>query len=276
MIATQHPLLAAKNHTVPLPGMWSSEAAGAAAGRAQDASAGLGLFTDGSGRVWAWNPAMGEWQRLHTIASGDSLWKLTKIYYGAYSQSGVHAIHDVPQNEAIQGPDAGIGLIPGDVILIPGLPQPTPPEANSDSSPLSVPQRVGGCDTLGPEYPGTWVYDAAQGTCVPESPSPTAPGGGMPATVEATAPADWPANLPYPPIQATGGTVVVPTDTSAPMGDAVLVELPEMEVVGTPPPKFWTPGRIAIVALLGTAGLGTVGYLVFRKPRRRNPRRRAA
>ena len=253
MIATQHPLLAAKNHTVPLPGMWSSEAAGAAAGRAQDASAGLGLFTDGSGRVWAWNPAMGEWQRLHTIASGDSLWKLTKIYYGAYSQSGVHAIHDVPQNEAIQGPDAGIGLIPGDVILIPGLPQPNPPPANSDSSPLSVPMAA-----------------------IAESPSPTAPGGGMPATVEATAPADWPANLPYPPIQATGGTVVVPTDTSAPMGDAVLVELPEMEVVGTPPPKFWTPGRIAIVALLGTAGLGTVGYLVFRKPRRRNPRRRAA
>lgn len=121
------------------------ESGGTAAGHPQDASEGLPRQSDTGANVWAWNPVYNEWQRLHSVQWGDTLWNLSATYYGQPSLDGVHAIHHVEQNIAIQGPSADTGLIPGDVILIPGLPQlfqapaPTPQLPPPDVIPVPTP-----------------------------------------------------------------------------------------------------------------------------------------
>jgi hypothetical protein len=225
------------------------EAAGAKSGHPEDASAGMPKWTDASNQKWAFNAVMGEWQIPHTIRSGDTLWNLSGLYYGNKSLGGVHAIHGVPQNLKIQGPSADSGLIPGDVILIPGLSQPSQAPAASDATPGSVPQ----VPVLSP-------------------PIPTPAGSPMPFPVPSTIPASWPTDLGYPP--NTGG----PSPTGA---DVVLTSsgggthptvLPTVDVHGNVGPQkdqFWTGGRIAIAAGVGVVGLGTVAYLATRKKRRR-------
>jgi hypothetical protein len=112
------------------------EAGGSAYGAPQDATTGLVSATDSQGTTWYWNPSTNEWEQAHIIVEGDTLWDLTNAYYGAYNLQAVTAIHQVPQNLAIQGGDPNTGLIPGDVILIPNLPQPgiTPPATGTPNT----------------------------------------------------------------------------------------------------------------------------------------------
>lgn len=222
------------------------EASGAAAGHAQDASAGLNTMTDASNAEWAWNPGSGEWQMLHTIASGDTLWKLSGLYYGTSSLDGVHAIYDVPQNKAIQGPSADSGLIPGDVILIPGLPQPSTAPAAADAVPQSLPQVPTGIFTL-----------------------PTAAGSPLPAPVPSGAPDNWDPTTPYPPVNApSGGAIVLPT-TYVTGDDAPMTVGSSSTPTTTSATPFWTHGRIAVAAGAGVIGLGTVVWLMTRKKKGR-------
>lgn len=222
------------------------EASGAAVGHAQDASAGLNVMTDASNATWAWNPGAGEWQMLHTIASGDTLWKLSGLFYGTSSLDGVHDIYDVPQNKAIQGPSADSGLIPGDVILIPGLPQPTTAPAAADTTgPMQVPQVPTGIFTL-----------------------PTAAGSPLPAPVPSGAPDNWDPSTPYPPVNApSGGAIVLPTTYVT--GDDPTATTVSTTTPGGAAAPFWTHGRIAVAAGAGVIGLGTVVWLMTRKKKRR-------
>lgn len=228
------------------------EAAGSKSGHPEDASAGMPKWTDASNQQWAFNAAMGEWQMPHLIRSGDTLWKLSGLYYGKSSLDGVHAIHNVPQNLKIQGPSADSGLIPGDVILIPGLPQPSQAPAAADTTPNATPQ-----------------------TPITSPPVPTAPGSPVPFPLPSSAPANWPTNIPYPPTQTPSGPDIVPATYT---GSTAPTVLPEVTVVGDVPASsgtaakqkpFWTGGRIAIASGVGVVGLGTVIYLATRKKRRR-------
>jgi len=225
------------------------------AGHPEDATDGLGSITDGAGVVWYWNTAQSEWQQAHTIVSGDTLWKLTRTYYGAYSLPAVATIHEVPQNLAIQGPDPNMGLIPGDVILIPRLAQPAAPPAPVNVVPATVPQD-----------PPPTVVTTVQAPAGSGTPGPN------------DLPAGWPAGVPYPP------TGTVPTNPPAPVtvlpevvvtgdapaGDVVLAGT-TAATVAKPAAPFWTGGRIAIGLALAGAGVGTIIYLATRKPKRRNP-----
>lgn len=225
------------------------DAAGAAAGHAQDASAGMTHWVSPSNEPWAWNPVDGEWQYIHTMKSGDTLWKLSGLYYGTSSLDGVHAIYGVPQNKAIQGPSPDSGLIPGDEILIPGLPQPRPAPATSDSIPTSLPD-------LPPSGP----------------PQATSPGVGLPGPVQTSAPSGWPGDLQFPPQPvSTGSDINIPSN-----GEIVLptteidgdVDSTDVSTTGGQP-AFWTGGRIALAAGAGVVALGTIVWLATRKKRRR-------
>jgi len=123
------------------------ESSGAAAGHAQDASAGMVVVLVGGVR-WAWNPLQTQWQRTHTIAAGDTLWHLSGSYFGASSLGGVQAIYGVPQNRAIQGPSPDSGLIPGDVILIPNLTRPASLPLGGPSPNVVVDQPI--VEPIGP------------------------------------------------------------------------------------------------------------------------------
>jgi len=222
------------------------EAAGAKSGHPEDASAGMPKWKDASNQIWAFNQGMGEWQIPHVIKSGDTLFNLSGLYYGKKTLGGVHAIHNVPQNLKIQGPSADSGLIPGDVILIPALPQPTQAPAASDATPIGLPQ--------GP---------------VTAPPVPTPPGSPMPFPVPSTIPSSWPTDLGYPPNTGVpSGPDIVLTSGH---GDVMPTVLPTVEVQGNVKPKeeFWTSGRIAVAAGVGVLGLGTVAFLATRKKRRR-------
>jgi hypothetical protein len=159
-----HPLHALKPHAPPVLPLYSAEAGGMAAARPQDATEGLTSLVSDQNVTWYWNPlagSAGEWDRAHTVKSGDTLWQMTKTYYGAYSMAGVHAIHNVPQNLAIQGPSADVGLIPGDVILIPGLTQPASAPMTAPTvdlpAPDVTPPGVGMPSTTTPVPTGTVV-----------------------------------------------------------------------------------------------------------------------
>lgn len=216
------------------------EASGAKAGHPEDASATMPRYIDGSNQSWAWNAMMREWQIPHTIKTGNTLFKLSGIYYGASSLDGVHAIYAVPQNKAIQGSSPDSGLIPGDVILIPGLPQPKPAPSTSDSNPLAF-----------PDVP-------------PTGPLATIPPGGMlPVPVPTSAPESWPTGEQFPPSSGVGddGTVVL---------DTVTVEGTVPSGAGKPAPEsFWTTGRIVAASAVGAVGIGTLIYLASKKKRRR-------
>jgi hypothetical protein len=226
------------------------EAAGSKSGHPEDASTGMPKWTDASNQSWAFNAAMGQWQIPHVIRSGDTLWKLSGLYYGKSSLDGVHAIHNVPQNLKIQGPSADSGLIPGDIILIPGLPQPAQAPAAADTTPMGTPQ-----------------------TPVTAPPVPTAPGSPLPFPVPSSAPTGWPTSIPYPPTQTPSGPDIVPASWSG--SEPAPTVLPTVTVTGQAPASssaqkgFWTGGRIAIASGVGLVGLGTVIYLATRKKRRR-------
>lgn len=225
------------------------EAAGAAAGHTQDASRGMPTMQKPDGSIWAFNASMGEWQYVYTVKHGDTLYALSGLFYGQKSLPGVHAIYNVPQNKVIQGPSADSGLIPGDVILIPGLPQPAAAPAASDSIPSSIPQSPS----------PTTIF------------TPTSAGSSLPVPVVSAAPPGWPSTLPYPPVNAPSGTDIIPASY-----DGSNVEtLPTVQVTGTVPGsssgtgQFWTTGRIALAAGAGVIGLGTIAFLATRKKRRR-------
>jgi len=157
----------------PLPRLL--ESSGAAAGHAQDASAGLTIVLVGGDR-WAWNPLQAQWQRTHTIVSGNTLWNLSGSYYGAPSLAGVQAIYAVPQNRAIQGPSPDSGLIPGDVILIPNVTRPAALPLSGPSPNVQVDQPVvspvgGGTGPL----PGPVVGPDVHVTGGPQPVQPPAP-----------------------------------------------------------------------------------------------------
>jgi len=255
-----HPALSHSN-VVAFPGMQHGhDAAGMRAGVAEDATTGLGSITDGAGLAWYWNTATSEWQRAHTIVSGDTLWKLSKVYYGSFSLPGVAMIHEVPQNLAIQGPNKDTGLIPGDVILIPGLPQPAAAPAGANAPPL---------DLSNVQVPPPLA--------APTNQNP--PGVDTVASVDL--PAGWPAGVDYPPTGTVpgGATIVLPeviVEGDVPTnGDVVLVG-PDTAATTKKAEPFWTPGRIAIGVALGVAGIGTIAYLATRKPKRRNPAARSS
>lgn len=161
------------NHAIPLP--MPDDAGGAKAGRPEDASAGFRRITDAQGLPWAWNPVANEWQRIHTIRSGDTLWNLSGTYYGTKSLPGVRAIFNVPQNKAIQGASPDTGLIPGDRILIPGLRQPAAaPIEVSEPGPVEVPTPEPDEPTIGVTPPDV----------VTVPPIPSIPGDLIPAPPE--------------------------------------------------------------------------------------------
>lgn len=207
------------------------EAGGTAAGEPEDASRGLTRMTDSSGRPWAFNPFQNEWQAVHTVRSGDTLWNLSGQYYGTRSLAGVHWIHDVPQNAEIQGPSPDTGLIPGDKILIPRLPQPAAaPSAGPAIPPVGVPPAVVPPSVVPPvappaNFPITSVPEAPEASPIDEAPDDVHP-------------------------------VLTSTSTPAP-------------ITTTGPRKFWTPAKIAIGAGVGLTGLALIIYLATRKPSRR-------
>ncbi len=113
------------------------EADGIGQGGAADASAGLQKVEGswrGEVRTWAWNPVYSEWQLLHVLREGDTLWNMGGTYYGQRSVANVHRICDLEQNAPIIGADSDCAQgVPGDILLIPGLTQP------EDQPPASPP-----------------------------------------------------------------------------------------------------------------------------------------
>jgi hypothetical protein len=246
------------------------EAAGQAQGGPADASLGMTIQNDDRGS-WAWNALQGQWQLLHVVVSGDTLWNLTRTYYGAGGQNlaSVRAIGQVPQNEPILGPEYR-DAVPGDVILIPNLEQP-------GAAPPSPPP--GGA--LPP--PG--------GDPVPQPDEP--PLGGAPQPIPelpAQPPPGWPPTMPWPPVLVTpepGDEPPGPLPGEGPIDEIGpptidpgippgVEPIPVGAIVPAEPESWWTTGRIALV---GGLSLATVGLIVWgatrgAKRRRRAPRRR--
>ena len=211
------------------------EAGGSSAGYPQDASEGLQRRNDANANVWAWNPLFDEWQRMHSIVWGDTLWNLSATYYGSPSLPGVHAIHHVDQNYAIQGPSADTGLIPGDVILIPGLAQ----VFDAPAGPAPVPPPV----IVEPPTPAPPPVVIAP----PTIPVPGAPG--------AVTPEPYPV---IPPVNGTGPGVPVVLQPAPP------VPMTEDE----------RKRRNMLIAGALVIGALAVGGIVYSRSRRKNPRRR--
>ena len=210
------------------------EAGGSSAGYPQDASDGLQRRSDANANVWAWNPLFGEWQRMHSIVWGDTLWNLSATYYGSPSLPGVHAIHHVDQNYAIQGPSADTGLIPGDVILIPGLAQ----VFDAPAGPAPVPPPV----IVEPPTPAPPPVVIAP----PTIPVPGAPGAVTPE--------------PFPVIPPVNGGPGVPV---------VLQPAPP-----APMTEDERKRRNMLIAGALVIGALAVGGIVYSRSKRRNPRRR--
>lgn len=162
-----------------------TEAAGAAAGGPELAHAGLETATDDRGQLWALNGS--EWQAVHLVRTGDTLWNISGRYYGTPSVTGVRQIHAVARNRAVQGPDPNAGLIPGDQILIPGLVQPI-----AESSPVEA--------TAPNDYPVGVANDVM----------PAGGGGGLPVPI-AEEPASDPVPNPPPTVAVTEAPIPVST-----------------------------------------------------------------
>jgi hypothetical protein len=216
-------------------------------GGAADASAGLSKITTDADETWAWNPVDGEWQLLHIIRSGDTLWNMGGHYYGQRSRENVHRIGNVQQNKPIVGNDYA-SCVPGDILLIPGLAQP------------------------------------ADQPALPPGGGASPPGGGLEPPAEGgdwgDPPAGWDPNLPWPPV--TGG-IGLPVEPPAEGGEgADDGEQPaEGEPVSAITPAegekkgFWTTGKIVAAAGGGVALVALIAFLATRKPkRRRAPSRR--
>lgn len=230
------------------PFLCTFEAAGQAQGGAADASEGLAKMNDARG-TWAYNTLQDEWQLLHVIRSGDTLWAMGNRYYGQSSVANVHRIGNVPQNRPIVGSDYA-QCVPGDVLLIPGLEQPgnavpAPPPGGA------VPPPEGANPPGLPDFPGVdWT-----------SPTP---------------PPNWPSDWPWPPLQGQP-PITTPVETPAPTPGPGQGAEPIQ--VGAPSPgaparaSWWTPGKIALVGGLSLAGVGLIVWGATRgaKGRRRPP-----
>jgi len=229
-----------QRHGLP-PFLSYIEAAGQAQGGAADASAGLNKVTDDRG-TWAWNPLYSEWQLLHIVRSGDTVWQMGATYYGQSSLTNVHRIGNIEQNFPLLGSTYD-QAVPGDVLLIPGLAQP------SGQPPAPAP-----------------------GGAVPP------PGGAMPPDEPGLAPDVpdwWPPNLPWPPYQTQpevpGGQEMpgevpgepadqAPPPQGVPVG-AITPRAPEKK-------SWWTGGKIALVGGLGLTALGLIVWGATRGQKR--------
>ncbi len=248
-------------HGLP-PFLHVVEASGQAQGGPADASTGMQLFTDGSGQSWAWNPSMSEWQLRYTVKWGDTLYVLSGRFYGQASVTGVHRIYGVPQNQPIAGSSLD-QCVPGDVLLIPGLAQPQaiPPVGGGVSLPLPVPS---------PEQP------------TPAQPTPTPIGIELPTQP----PPGWPPSIPWPPLTGVQPTPTEPTPAEPTPteptpaqpypGGAVPIPIGTTQP-GAPTPKktWWTAGRTAAVAIIGTAGVAGVVALIVVAAKKNRRRRRS-
>lgn len=208
------------------------QASGQNQGGPADASAGLSKVDrswHGQARTWAWNPVYSEWQLLHVIRSGDTLWAMGRTYYGQSSMQNVHRIGDVEQNAPIiganaSGDDAYALAVPGDVLLIPGLEQPPAPPPDA-----SVPDPIGGMP-----------------------PTPVDPG---------ERPPGYPPDLPWPP--GWGTTPVEPPGIEPTPTEPGQGATPTPIGAGTPAAgggSWWTAGKIALVSGLG---LGTLALIIW-------------
>lgn len=206
----------------------------------QDASAGMARYTDAEGHVWAYNPVSDEWQRTHIIRSGDTLWKLSGVYYGSSSLGGVREIFNVPQNKAIQGGSPDTGLIPDDIILIPSLPQPVAPPGTGGGSSIPI-----------EEVPQTPSLPTAP-------PDATIPGASIPGTI----PIDYQFPQEIPSVISAPGEVQIPSlPAPTPVSTA-----PTGPNGAAAPEKFWTTPKI-VAAGAGVVVLG--GGLVYLATRKR-------
>jgi len=180
---------------------------------------------DVDGRQWAANPDMeGQLQLLHTIASGDSLSKLA----GQYLANGGRwtEIRNVPQNRALQGPDANTGLFPGDVVLIPNLVAPTLPASAAQPTPT--------------------VFSPAT----------------VPSVLSAVSPGQ-PTALPSPAGTSLPGGAVLVSDQPGLQGGTPVTTIDELTIEGEVP--FWTPPKVAMAAIVGTGAVFGVLYLVNKR-----------
>lgn len=221
------------------------EADGIGQGGAADASAGLQKVEGswrGEVRTWAWNPVYSEWQLLHVLREGDTLWNMGGTYYGQRSVANVHRICDLEQNAPIIGADSDCAQgVPGDILLIPGLTQP------EDQPPASPPGGAtpppGGIEP--PDVPTDPISDER--------------------------PPGYPDEYPWPPGWSTS-PVETPIDEEPP-AEATPIGAPIETTEGR---GWWTPGKIALVGGLGAATLGLIiwGVASAKKPKRRRTKRR--
>jgi len=234
------------------------DAAGQAANKIEDASAGMTKATDTAGNMWAWNGRAGQWQRL-VVMKGDGTTILSTLAQKFYGSAGAwHQIADLPENTPIVS-TSGTKAIPGDVLLIPNLTQPwTPPTA------------TGGGTDVGPTEDIPSTVAGIPGVL---------PGLGDP-------PPGWPSGLPWPGTNGgtpDGTTPAITGDTPPPGGtdgDQPVEIVPAGSTTTaslattTKEEKFWTTPKIVIAGVLGVGIVGTVIYFATRGPSRRRARRR--
>lgn len=270
------------------------EAGGRIVGHMQDASLGLQIMAapraggshPGAMDFWAFNPLMNEWENLHTVFSGDILTALAKRYYGAGTIENARRIRNVPQNRAIVG-DAMDMAIPGDVLLIPGLPQPaSAPAPGVIGTPGVQGSAAPTADLLPGEPPPWWPPGLAwPPTDTPPNLTQTAPPGGtttIPTVISASPPEptapppapgfplslppgfEFPSTLPgIPGFQGTNGQII---PASAPAGAPAAGAGEEKKTEG-----LSTGAKVAI-GVGAVAVVGTAIYFIARKPRRRGRR----
>jgi hypothetical protein len=236
-------------NTVEVARPRTREAGGQAQGGAADASVGLEKISSGPDETWAWNPIYDQWQLLHVIRSGDTLWQMGAHYYGQASRDNVHRIGDVEQNRRIVGSTYD-QCVPGDILLIPDL---TPP-ANQPPAP-----------------PGNGAEPPPGGA--------EPPGSGQDGGIDwGDPPANWPPDMPWPPV---GGVVTAPYEPPAGGGEQPGPITPTPVGATTPTTGetkgWWTTGKVVGVSAGGLAVVALVIYLATRKPGRRGaPRRRSS
>ena len=245
-MSAQTGMIIVRQHGLP-SFMSTIEAAGQAQGGPADASAALTKMNDSRG-TWAWNPLYDEWQLLHNIRSGDTLWNMSGTYYGVRSVAGVHKIGKVDQNRPILGSDYE-QAIPGDIVLIPELPQPTA-AVPSPPPDVAVPPPI----TYDPPAPPEVDWTA---------PDP---------------PENWPPQLPWPPEDVMPPIVPevpdmpTPALPPGPPTDAVPTPIGAEPAVPSARDSWWTTPRIALVGGLSVATVGLIAWAATRgakKPRRR-------
>jgi len=223
----------------------NSEAGGALSGSKDDASVGLPELMIGAQR-WVWNDLMRQWQIPHALVAPYNTLSSVATKYG--NVGGWKAIRSVPQNQPIVGPE-GTSAYVGDVILVPNLSQPAVPYGDTPTKTADNKIEVPATDKPPADWPvavawppaGTIVDgDKVNGSIIPDS-----------YTLPTDKPADWPSDQPWPPTSlAKYGN-----------GNGE---------------KFWTPTKMWVAGGVGVVMLGGVAYLIFRKKRRKNPRRRRA